>query len=81
MKWRHTDRSAEDYQQAPARIQRAFDKQVRFLGGNLLNSSLHAKKFSESEDVWQARGNRDWRFYFKIAGDTYVIVRIIPHPK
>jgi hypothetical protein len=31
--------------------------------------------------VWQARVNRDYRFYFLIEEDTYVIVRIIPHPK
>jgi len=25
--------------------------------------------------------NRDWRFYFVITGDTYLILNIIPHPK
>jgi hypothetical protein len=25
--------------------------------------------------------NRNYRFYFEIAGDTYRIIRIIPHPK
>jgi plasmid maintenance system killer protein len=48
---------------------------------NLQHPSLRAKKFSESEDLWQARVNKDWRFYFKIESDTYIIVRIIPHPK
>jgi len=31
--------------------------------------------------VWQARVNQDWRFYFQIRGDTYVIVTIVRHPK
>ena len=43
--------------------------------------ALHAKKYDESRDLWQARVNRDWRFYFVIASDTYVITDIIPHPK
>jgi hypothetical protein len=25
--------------------------------------------------------NRDWRFYFKITNDTYVIRDVVPHPK
>jgi plasmid maintenance system killer protein len=48
---------------------------------NLRHPSLHAKKYDESEDLWQARVNRSWRFYFNIVGDTYVIRDIIPHPK
>ena len=31
--------------------------------------------------MWQARVNRGWRFYFTIEGDTYVIHKLIPHPK
>jgi len=31
--------------------------------------------------VWQARINRDWRFYFIIVHDTYVILDVIAHPK
>ncbi|MBZ5538275.1 MAG: hypothetical protein LAO31_20165 [Acidobacteriia bacterium] len=31
--------------------------------------------------IWQARVNRDWRFYFVITGETYLILNIIPHPK
>jgi len=25
--------------------------------------------------------NNDWRFYFRIIGDTYRIIKLIPHPK
>lgn len=39
------------------------------------------KKYSEANDVWQARVNGDWRFYFAIQGDTYEIITISPHPK
>jgi len=42
---------------------------------------LRAKKYDEARDIWQARINRDWRFYFQIDGDTYIILDVIPHPK
>lgn len=81
MKWQHSNRSEADYRNAPLTVQKAFDKQVRLLAQNLLHPSLHAKKFNESENIWQARVNKDWRFYFRIESDTYIMVRIIPHPK
>jgi mRNA interferase RelE/StbE len=51
------------------------------LTANLLHPSLRAKKYSESEDLWQARVTKGWRFFFQIEAGTYVIVRIVPHPK
>jgi plasmid maintenance system killer protein len=58
-------------------VRRAFEKQFRFLAANLRHPSLHAKKYDESQD----RVNKNWRFYFRIVDDTYVITDIIPHPK
>ena len=66
---------------APADVRKAFFKQVTFLAGNIQHPSLHAKKYDESRDRWQARVNRNWRFYFNIVGDTYMIRDIVPHPK
>ncbi|MBZ5624087.1 MAG: hypothetical protein LAQ69_36115 [Acidobacteriia bacterium] len=66
---------------APAGVRKAFFKQVKFLERDLHHPSLHAKKYDEARDLWQARVNRDWRFYFHIIGDTYLIRDIIPHPK
>jgi len=42
---------------------------------------LRAKKYEGAEDVWQARVNRDWRFYFRIIGNKYHLVDITAHPK
>jgi hypothetical protein len=42
---------------------------------------LRAKKYDEATDRWQARVNRDWRFYFRIIDDTYYILKLLPHPK
>jgi len=81
MKWQHSNRSKQDYNDAPLNIQKAFDKQARLLAENLRHPSIQAKKIDQTNDVWQGRVNQDWRFFFKIIDDTYVIVRIIPHPK
>jgi mRNA interferase RelE/StbE len=80
MKWQHTERSRGDYRAAPLDVQKAFDKQARLLSQDLRHPSLRAKKY-EGGDVWQARVNRNWRFYFVIDGNVYVIVAIVPHPK
>ena len=74
-------RFERSYAKAPPTIQRAFDKQSGLLLRNLHHPSLRAKKFDESLDLWQARVNKDWRFYFRIHDDLYDIVDIIPHPK
>jgi mRNA-degrading endonuclease RelE of RelBE toxin-antitoxin system len=76
-----SDRAIESLKDAPRNVQGSFEKQLRFLMNNLLHPSLHAKKYDESQDLWQARVNKDWRFYFTIADDTYRIEKIIPHPK
>jgi hypothetical protein len=67
--------------EAPPEVRRAFFKQVAYLEKDLRHPSLHAKKYDESRDRWQARVNRDWRFYFSIVDDTYIIRDIIPHPR
>jgi mRNA-degrading endonuclease RelE of RelBE toxin-antitoxin system len=76
-----SDRAIDSLKNAPVSVRRAFEKQLRFLADNLLHPSLHAKKYDETKDVWQARVNKGWRFYFTIADDTYRIEKIIPHPK
>ena len=81
MRWSHTRRSERDYRAAPPAIQYAFDKQARLLLADSHHPSLRVKKYKGAGDLWQARVNRDWRFYFTIQGDVYTIVAIIPHPK
>ena len=76
-----SNQAIEALKDAPASVQKAFEKQLRFLLRNLHHPSLRAKKYDESQDLWQARVNRDWRFYFTITDDTYRIEKIIPHPK
>jgi hypothetical protein len=81
MKIRLTERLLKSYTDAPTVVQKAFDKQIRLLTDNLHHPSLRAKKYDEANDVWQARINRDWRFYFLIEKDEYVVLGMRSHPK
>jgi mRNA interferase RelE/StbE len=66
---------------APPNVRKAFFKQIKFLAADLHHPSLHAKKYDERRDLWQARVTKDWRFYFLIHDDTYLVLDVIPHPK
>ena len=77
----YTDRFRKSYMEAPVEVQKRCDKQLALLTENLRHPSLRAKKYDEARDIWQARVNAGWRFYFTIEGDTYHLLDIIPHPR
>ena len=54
---------------------------MEFLLKNIRYPSLRAKKYDEARDIWQARVDHNYRFYFKITQDIYYILNIIKHPK
>lgn len=81
MKVEYGDAVAAALETAPPAVRKAFFKQIKFLQQNLHHPSLRAKKYDEAKDRWQARVNKDWRFYFTIVNDTYRILKLIPHPK
>ena len=59
----------------------AFRKQIRHLLQDRHHPSLRTKKYHETLGIWQARVNRDRRFYFSIQGDECRLHGISPHPK
>jgi mRNA interferase RelE/StbE len=69
------------YRKATSAVQRAFNKQSAFLLENLHHPSLRAKKYGVAGDLWQARVNDSWRFYFTIEGDVYHLHELRAHPK
>ena len=69
------------YRKAPPDVQRIFSKMSLLLLADLGHPSLHAKKYDESRNLWQARVNRDWRFYFTLEDDEYWMQEIRSHPK
>jgi hypothetical protein len=81
MKIDFTDHALDALEDAPSAVRKAFRKQLAFLVRIFTTPSLHAKKYDEARDLRQARVTRDWRFYFKIHGDTYRLEEIKKHPK
>jgi len=81
MKLVYSDQFLDALEDCPPAVRKAFYKQAQLLLRDLRHPSLRAKKYDESKDIWQARVNRSWRFYFVIEGDTYRLHAIIPHPK
>jgi mRNA-degrading endonuclease RelE of RelBE toxin-antitoxin system len=78
---RYSKQFLRRYAAAPAEVRKAFDKQIKLLLENLNHPSLRAKKYDETFDLWQARMNRSWRFYFTIEGGEYRLHAIKTHPK
>jgi len=78
---RFTERADKDYAALSANVRKAFGKQLAFLMENPRHPSLRAKKLEGHDELWQARVNRGWRFYFKIESDEYAILGIVAHPK
>jgi len=76
-----SERFRKSYENAPLYIQRIFDKKLNFLLRSLHHPSLHAKKYDESRNIWQARATKTWRFYFRINSDIYELTDLIKHPK
>jgi mRNA-degrading endonuclease RelE of RelBE toxin-antitoxin system len=81
MNIRFSDSAKKDFKDLPDDIKARARKQLNLLQADLRHPSIRAKKYDESNDVWQGRVNRSYRFYFKIEEDDYVILAIIPHPK
>jgi len=81
MKFVYSQRCLDSLRGAPPEVRAAFAKQLGFLESNLRHPSLRAKKYDESIGLWQARVNRDWRFYFTLEGDEYHLHEIKAHPK
>ena len=81
MRIQFTARAQRDFADLTPQLQAQFRKQVVLLQANLRHPSLQAKKYDDGRGLWQGRVNRDYRFYFQIVPDAYLIIRIIAHPK
>lgn len=81
MKIIHSDRFKKSFKNFSPVVQKKFEKQVEKLIYDINYPSLHAKKYDESCDIWQARVDRNVRFYFLIDCDTYILLDIKNHPK
>lgn len=74
-------RAVRQYNALPAATRKKADKQFVLLLKNIRHPSLQAKKYKGYEDVWQARIDAAWRFYFHIVAHDYLVVSIVAHPQ
>ncbi|OHA03580.1 MAG: hypothetical protein A3J58_00365 [Candidatus Sungbacteria bacterium RIFCSPHIGHO2_02_FULL_52_23] len=75
----YSPRLKADIRKISKEIRQKFYKQAELLRRNLSHPSLRAKKYNEAEDIWQARIDRKYRFYFRIERDTYTLITIKRH--
>lgn len=81
MKIRLSETAIRQYRALSPILQKKTNKQFEYLMVDIRHPSLHAKKYKGHDDLWQARIDKDWRFYFFIVLPNYVIVSLIKHPK
>ena len=66
MKVDYLPRAQKALEDAPAEVRKAFFKQIKFLERDLHHRSLRAKKYDESQNLWQGRVNRP-------GGSTFIL--------
>lgn len=81
MKYRFSENFTANLESFPVAMQKKFWKQLKFLLSDIRHPSLRAKKYNETNNIWQARIDKNIRFYFKIQGETYLLIDIKNHPK
>lgn len=74
-------RFVEELESFSEEIQNRFRKQLGFLLHNIRHPSLRAKKYGGVDNIWQARTDKNVRFYFKIENDAITLLSIIKHPE
>src|SRR5438034_11407401 len=72
-------RIERDFRSLPLQIQRRADKQLQLLIDNPRHPSLRIKKMEGSQDIWEGRITKGYRFTFQVRQDTYLLRRIGTH--
>jgi len=68
-----------DYARLPRNLQERVKKQLALLLENPHHPSLKTQKMKGRPDIWEGRINQDYRFTFKIEGQTYRLRRVGTH--
>lgn len=76
MRIRFSESFGRSFKKLPPDIRKKFEKQSLFLLRDMMHPSLRCKKREELGDVWQARVDDNYRFFFQVVGDTYFIINI-----
>lgn len=81
MKIRLTASAQKQFRKLPVDLQKKTRKQFEYLLEDFRHPSLNAKKYQGGENLWQARIDKGYRFYFHVIEPDYIIISIINHPK
>ena len=76
-----SDKAVKQYQALPKVLQRKADKQFDYLVSDIRHPSLDIKKYKGTDDLWQGRIDKGYRFYFYIIAPSYIVISIINHEK
>lgn len=76
MLFRRTEHFKKAFRTLPKPVQEKAVKAFRLMQDNLRHPSLHIKRVQATDDIWEGRVDRQYRFTFQIVkeGDQTVIV-------
>ncbi len=76
-----SNKAVKQYQALPKALQKKVDKQFDYLVTDIRHPSLDIKKYKGTDDLWQGRIDKGYRFYFYIIAPNYIVISIINHEK
>ncbi|MFQ5822830.1 MAG: type II toxin-antitoxin system YafQ family toxin [bacterium] len=80
MRLQWTKGFTKDYQKLPRHIQKQTDQKLGFLLENIKHPSLRVKKVKgRKEDIYELSVTMNYRLFFQIQPDTYILLAIGTH--
>jgi hypothetical protein len=79
MRHRFTPRFQCAYAAAPPEVRKAFDKRLGQLLEDFRHSALQTHPVPGRPGYYQGRATLQWRFYYYIEDDTYVLTDLFKH--
>ena len=80
MKLKYSSHFKRNYKFLPINIRKKFQKQVDYFLVDFNYPSLCVKKYNKEKNIWQARVDKNYRFYFLIEKDVCFLLDIRSHP-
>ena len=68
-----------DYHKLPSAVQKRTNEKLRFLVQNVSHPSLRIRRVQKYKGVFEARITRDYRLFFQIATEGYLLLRLGKH--
>ena len=79
MKIRQEKQFRRDFEALSPAIQKRAKKQLALFLQNPRHPSLQTEKVKGHRDLWKGRITQSYRFFFRIEGDTYILLNVGPH--